>query len=226
MLGGLLLVALGVLFMPKNRTSITMISIGLGLGIMLAGPSVIEEFNSSFKAEGERDSSAESRFLIWKAGAAIMMDYPLLGVGPWAGERIVPAYYEGDMGGYTTKALHNLFFEIGTGVGVPGLTAYLLFFGIPWIAHFQLWIKERDRMEPWMRVCNLSMLCGVPGYWAASMFSSGALIESPYLLVVLGCASLGMRFNHQTELAIESEETEDEIESELSEELAYALRPQ
>jgi O-antigen ligase len=225
MLGGILLVALGVLFMPKNRTSITMISTGLLLGIILAGPSVIEEFNSSFKAEGELDSSAESRYYIWKAGAAIMADYPLLGVGPWAGEVMVPRYYEGDIGGMTAKALHNLFFEIGTGVGIPGLIAYLLFFGIPWVAHFQLWLKERETMEPWMRVSNLSVLCGVPGYWAASMFSSGALIESPYLLVVLGCASLGMHFNHQTELAAESEEIEHEMESESFEEVAYSMRP-
>jgi O-antigen ligase len=225
MLGGLVLVALGVFFMPKNRTSITMISIGLGLGVMLAGPSVIEEFSSSFKAEGDLDTSAESRYFLWKAGAAIMADYPLLGVGPWAGEVMVPRYYEGDIGGLTAKALHNLFFEVGTGVGVIGLIAYLLFFGIPWVAHFQLWLKERETMEPWMRISNLSVLCGVPGYWAASMFSSGALIESPYLLVVLGCASLGMHFNHQTELESESEETEHEMESESSEEIAYAMHP-
>ena len=222
MMGGLVLAALGIFFMPKNRTSIVMLSVGLSLGIMLAGPSVLEEFSSSFAAEGERDSSAESRFLIWKAGAAIMMDYPLLGVGPWAGELIVPAYYEGDLGGMTVKALHNLFFEVGTGAGVPALIAYLLFFGIPWAAHLQLWFKERDTMEPWMRVSNLSVLCGVPGYWVASMFSSGALIESPYLLVVLGCASLGIHFNNQTEFEIEETETDESMESETTDEHAVA----
>jgi O-antigen ligase len=223
MLGGILLVALGVLFMPKNRTSVTMISVGLSLGIMLAGPSVMEEFNSSFKAEGELDSSAESRFSLWKAGAAIMADYPLLGVGPWAGEVMVPKYYEGDVRditGSSFKALHNLFFEVGTGVGVPGLIMYLLFFFIPWTVHFQLWLKERDRMEPWLRVSNLSVLCGLPGYWAASMFSSGALIEAPYLLIVLGCASLAMHINNQTEFEGQSEEINDEMNSEPSEQIA------
>jgi O-antigen ligase len=223
MIGGILLVALGVLFMPKNRTSVTMISVGLLLGIMLAGPSVIEEFNSSFEAEGERDSSAESRFSLWKAGAAIMADYPLLGVGPWAGEVMVPKYYEGDVRDITgspVKALHNLFFEVGTGVGVPGLIMYLLFFFIPWTVHLQLWLKEKDRMEPWLRVSNLSVLCGLPGYWAASMFSSGALIEAPYLLIVLGCASLAMHVNNQTEFEGQSEEINDEMNSEPSEQIA------
>jgi O-antigen ligase len=220
MLGGVVLIVLAVFFMPKNRTSITMISIGLGLGVMLAGPSVLEEFNSSFKAEGERDSSAESRYLLWKAGVAIMNDYPLLGVGPWAGEVVVPRYYEGDIGGITVKALHNLFFEVGTGVGVPGLIAYLLFFWIPWVVHFQLWLKERETMEPWMRVANLSVLCCIPGYWAASMFSSGALIEAPYLLTVLGCASLAMHINNQTEFEGQSEEINDEMNSEPSEQIA------
>lgn len=190
MIGGVIMILLGLLFMPKNRITISMAFITGILGVVLAGPSVIEEFTSSFSPEGERDSSAESRFFLWKAGARIMVDYPLLGVGPWAGESIVPKYYEGDLGGMTTKALHNLFFEVGTGSGVISLAGYLLFFATPWFSHF--WRrKEINQLHSRELTCvNLAVLCGIPGYWVASMFSSGALIESPYLLTIYGLASL------------------------------------
>ena len=209
MLGALLLTAMAVYFMPKNRTSWTFVLGGLLAGIMLAGPSVVEEFSSSFKAGESLDSSAESRFSLWKAGAAIMQDYPLLGVGPWAGEVLVPQYYEGGLAGTERKALHNLFFEVGTGSGIPALAFYLAFFGIPWWRHLQLWRKERHQMPEWMRIINLATLSGIPGFWAASMFSSGALIESPYLMVVLSVASLAVYSCEADEFDFDEEELAD-----------------
>jgi O-antigen ligase len=189
MVGGLVLAAVGLFFMPKNRVTLSMVSVSLILGAILAGPSVIEEFNSSFEEGENRDSSADSRFKLWKAGAGIMNDYPLLGVGPWAGELKVPQYYEGGLS-VSNKALHNLFFEVGTGCGVPALMCYLAIFLIPFLAHLQLWFRERRMMPRWMLMVNLSILCGVPGYWVASMFSSGALIEAPYMMMVLGATAL------------------------------------
>lgn len=211
MIGGLCLVALGVFFMPKTRISIQMTLIATVLGVALAGPSVLEEFMSSFEATENLDSSAESRYKVWKAGASIMRDYPLLGVGPWAGQFVVPRYYEGDLGGMTQKALHNLFFEIGTGSGIPALIAYLLYFFIPWFAHFKLWRQGVLRSGTWEQAVNLGYLCGVPGYWASSMFSSGALIEPPYLLVTLGCAGL--------QVAVNSRRQEDDSDSQDEEDL-------
>jgi len=204
MVGGLFLVALGVFFMPKTRISIQMTLIATVLGVMLAGPSVVKEFMSSFEAAETLDSSADSRFKVWKAGAAIMRDNPLLGVGPWAGQFVVPRYYEGDLGGMGQKALHNLFFEIGTGSGIPALIAYLLYFFIPWFGHLKLWRQGIPRPGTWEQAVNVGYLCGVPGYWTASMFSSGALIEPPYLMVTLGCVGL--------QLAIDSRDQEDDSE--------------
>jgi O-antigen ligase len=209
MVGGLVVILLGILFMPKTRATILICVWGFIIGSVLAGPSVVEEFNSSFISTEELDSSAESRFKLWKAGASIMRDYPLLGVGPWAGQYLVPQYIEGYDEKKSSKALHNLFFEVGTGSGIPSLIAYLAFFSIPWWAHFQEWRHRRSTMEPWFRIANLAILCGVPGYWAASMFSSGALIEAPYVLIVLGCCALSIQEN-LPQLEGEDEEFEDD----------------
>lgn len=202
MLGAIALVLIGVLLMEKNRKTLTIVGMGFIAGAVLAGPPVVKEFMSSFEQEGERDSSAESRFKLWSAGAQIMSDHPLLGVGPWCGERFVPKYYEGKVG--TAKALHNLFFEVGTGSGIPALTAYLLYFFAPLYGHFRLWRKRRHQFSHCMRVCNLAVLAGIPGYFVASMFSSGALVESPYLLVVIGVASLAQVYAGSSNLLVSS----------------------
>lgn len=202
MLGGMFMLALAVYFMPKTRKNWQTLIFGFMLGAILAGPPVVDEFMSSFQGEEELDTSAESRYHLWKAGARIIADYPLLGAGPWAGELLVPQYYEGVMEpGLSNKALHNLFFEVGTGIGVPGLLFYLAFFAVPWWDHYSLWRRQRQTFDPVTTTCNLAILCGIPGYWAGSMFSSGALIEAPYMLVAVGIASAAVHQRQRFEAA-------------------------
>jgi O-antigen ligase len=192
MLGTVVMLGLLVLFMRKTKFSMFLLVVSALIASVLAGPSVIEEFMSSFEAAENLDASADSRFRLWRAGAKIMGDYPLFGVGAWAAENIVPDYYDYGPGGTRgpVKALHNLFFEVGTGIGIPGLIAYLIFFGNIWFQHFLEWKNHRVDFPEWFRIVNTAVLCGLPGFWVASMFSSGALIETPYLLCTLGLASL------------------------------------
>ena len=62
-------------------------------------------------------------------------------------------------------------------------------------------------------MANLAVLAGVPGYWAASMFSAGALLEPSYLLVAFGLAALNIREFGDTStdgaLAVQIDEGED-----------------
>jgi hypothetical protein len=61
--------------------------------------------------------------------------------------------------------------------------------------HYRLWRIGIDPSYMMLKAVNLAILCGIPGYWVASMFSSGALIESPYTLVSVGCATLAVHSN-------------------------------
>lgn len=192
MLGVLLSGAFAVYFMPKNpRTIAAVVAVGI-VGAVLAGPPVIREFTTIFSKGEELDSSASSRFQVWKAGAGIMMDNPITGVGPWAGEAYTPQYIPGYAERRNYKALHNLFFEVGTGMGIPGIASYMAFFAIPWFMHFRLWRQRRHRFSRVLSVANMAALAGIPGYWLASMFSSGALVESSYVMVVAACAALAI----------------------------------
>ena len=210
MIGGIVGFFLAFVFMPKTRMSVLAFVIAVVCGSILAGPSVVQEFNSSFKSSDELDSSASSRYMLWRAGYEIGMENFLLGVGPSASRVVVPRYTKTGM---SYKALHNLFFEVWTGSGAPALVLYLCFFGIPWFMHFLIWVRGGVG-ESWsFRVANLAVLAGVPGYWAASMFSAGALLEPSYLLVAFGLAALNIREFGDTStdgaLAVQIDEGED-----------------
>lgn len=185
MLGLVLTSLLAVFFMPKSTTNISMVVCGLIVGSFLAGPPVIKEFISSFESSENRDSSAESRFHLWYAGSRIIVENPLVGVGPNASRFYVPEHYSMTLDS-DRKALHNIFFEVGAETGVLGLLFFLTFFIIPF------WDTYRSRNIPGKGNCDgvvsLSVLAGMPGYFLSSMFSSGSLIESSYIIPILAFA--------------------------------------
>jgi O-antigen ligase len=181
MLSLIVLFLLGCYFMPKRWDTMVGATLVLSAGLILAGPMVVKRFQSIFADETKRDESAESRFELWLAGWRIMCDYPVLGVGVFAGERMVPKYTQFSKD--VDKALHNLFFDIGTGTGFLGVSSFLLFFYWSWQAarRIQAWKQAPE----FAHVIALAVLAGLPAYWFGSMFSSSALIESPYIACAL-----------------------------------------
>ena len=205
MIGALLTAGVAVLFAQKSRLNLTLITVGVLVGSALAGPPVINEFMSSFEKGEKLDTSAESRYHLWSAGAQIVANYPLMGVGPSASRYYVLEYYTLEPG-LRTKALHNLFFEVAAENGFFGITSYLGFFLIPYFALLRgrrLYLSASHESE----VATLAVLAGLPGYFLASMFSSGSLIESSYLLPIIG--NLLIRMHSQGTL---SDDLDDELD--------------
>jgi hypothetical protein len=68
---------------------------------------------------------------------------------------------------------------------------YFSFFLIPWYYCFRrVAAANRDPdCEDWYRAVLLAVTAGIPGYLFASMFSSGALLETPYVLASLALAA-------------------------------------
>ena len=167
------------------------------------------------RQEEERDSSAESRFYLWQAGLRITQDYPILGVGPNATRKLVPLpqYYEGGLP-QSSKALHNLFFDISTGMGVPGLLMFSGFLFLPiWHCY-----RHRRTVDDDLRLPCLAVMAGIPGYAVASMFSSGVLFETGYILPVVGYACANVVALRQSGIATEP----DSIDLDKDEELEFA----
>ncbi len=193
MLGTCVMMAFLLYFVPKTRLNKLFIAVFMIVGFLLAGPSVVEEFSSAFASEEKRDSSAESRFYLWQAGWDITLDHPVLGVGPHCGALVVKDHYHGELDN-PVKELHNLVFELSTGTGVPATTLYMMFFIVPWWYCFRRrdWSGQDDPSEIGLSAARLAVLCGVPGYMCASMFSSGALLETGYILAACGCSAVAL----------------------------------
>ncbi|QDV82919.1 O-antigen ligase family protein [Planctomycetes bacterium TBK1r] len=190
MLGLVALSAAAVLLVPRTRHNIQIITIAAICTFALAGPSVVRQFSSIFAKAEDRDSSAESRKKLWKAGYEITRDYPLLGVGPYAGRRMVPSYYEGGME-RTDKALHNLIFEISTGCGIPALICYLSFLLIPGFTAFRI-LRNRSvkgLLPAEVSAALFGAATGICGFLVCNQFSSGALVEGSYTVAAVGGAA-------------------------------------
>jgi O-antigen ligase len=178
----------------KNFRTFAIFSATAICALALAGPSVIREFSSSF--EENLDESAHSRFHIWSAGLNLTADYPLLGVGPFAGEKLMVAYYPVP----TTKPaihLHNLPLEIATGSGLVALIGYVAFFFIP-IYKLHKFLRQSTQIYTWQQGFASGTLASLLAYWLASLFNSGSLIEIPYIVVALAIAMVGIEENNTT----------------------------
>jgi len=208
MLGLIGMWLLAIIFMPKNKNTIGMMTLALTAVSLLAGPSVIQEFSSIFNEGENLDSSASSRMDLWRAGWLISMDYPLLGVGPYAGQRLVPMYlpYEIDR---TYKGLHNLFFEISTGSGLPAAILFVLFSLLPWISSLAILLRRArfKSLPPELKAAFFSALIGLFGFWICNMFSSGSLVEGSYVLAVIANSASLIYSREYRKAAIESTTT-------------------
>jgi hypothetical protein len=202
MLGCLVMLPLIVLMMPKSLENIWIVVGFTIIGAVLAGPPVVKEFMSSFGQGEFRDSSAESRFQLWRAGFEITANYPILGVGPWAGQYLVPSYL-GSSGG--NKSLHNLFFEISCGCGVLATLLYFAFFGISASCATRMKLTATDSHDYDALCCaKNAVLPGLVGYMVSSMFSAGALLESSYALAVVGLSATRINFQKANQEHMES----------------------
>ncbi|MDA8698010.1 O-antigen ligase family protein [Rhodopirellula sp.] len=194
MLGGLTMIPITWLLMPRGKKSGLYLLAGLFIGSVLAGPSVVKEFNTIFADEAERDTSAESRIYLWKAGWRITMDYPMFGTGPDAARRLVASdtYYDGTERS-ANKALHNLYFDVSTGTGIPGFLLFISLFTLPIFASVKIY--KFSRLGRNAKLVPLIILIGLSGYFIGSMFSSGVLFETSYIPILAGyCIS---NFEHQ-----------------------------
>ncbi|MDC0279237.1 O-antigen ligase family protein [bacterium] len=156
-LGAITSLVLVGLFLPKGRQNLTYALVLLVITAALAGPPVIEEWNSIFPKDGQRDESAESRFDLWEAGWEITKEHPVLGVGPNAARVLVPAKLNSPV---SVKALHNLFFDVSTSAGIPALILFVLVGMTSWVSCFNNYNK-RD-MNELNQFVQLSVLTGLP----------------------------------------------------------------
>ena len=123
----------------KHRTKVTVGLVVFGLGVVyLADPQFIQRAGTITRSEGERDSSTQSRFVVWRAAGRMIQDHPQ-GVGPGNFYKNVGRYNR-DLAG---MAAHNTYVHIAAELGLQGIAV----FGILIISLFRLLRRIRRRAE-------------------------------------------------------------------------------
>ena len=157
--------------------------------IFVAGPPVLNEFSSIFAEKEVRDVSAESRFMLWSAALRIAIDHPLLGVGPYGGQFVIPQY-EPMYKDLFAKHPHNIFLEVASGCGLIALTAFCTICMMPVFAAMRLRKKFRRVREPDLEFLTLVPLVGVPGIALTGFFCGSGMMESIYYFVGISMGGL------------------------------------
>ena len=119
-------VAVGVtlLLLSKDFRLLALVPIAI-VGVLLLAPGPIKDRIMSMI--DPKDLTSRDRIAMLEAGAAIVKDYPLLGVGPEQIERVYPRYRVPDAVKPTNPHLHNVPMQIAAERGLLALGAWTWF---------------------------------------------------------------------------------------------------
>ena len=137
-------VAVGValLLLSKDFRLLALIPIVIVGTVLLAPDTNKERFWSIIDP---KDLTGRDRIAMLEAGAAIVKDYPLMGVGPDQIERVYPRYRVPDAVKPTNPHLHNVPMQIAAERGLLALGAWIWFVIAVFLGLFTLVRKSRNK---------------------------------------------------------------------------------
>ena len=119
-------------------------------------------------ATNPRDVTMNDRVAMWKAGATMIRERPLFGVGPGRVKALYPAYRVSGWVEPRPGHLHNNVVMIAAETGIPSLLAYLWFVGAFFAAALRQ-VRASARGEP-LRGITLGAIGAMASVFAAGMF--------------------------------------------------------
>jgi putative inorganic carbon (HCO3(-)) transporter len=150
--------------------------------------------------EYSEDQSATGRLDAWEAGAKMMLDNPITGVGPGAFLRAFPDYSE-----MIPRQAHNTVVQFGAEFGIFALLAFVVLFCSCifslWRINSSSYFKGSNTDTVPYYVIEATLAANV-GCLVTGLFLSQQLFEIMYFLVFLTCMSIN--FNHSRGNVIEN----------------------
>jgi O-antigen ligase len=189
MLGALAAACVAVALTPKSRRTWLMILAGLVVASILAGPSVVKEFSSSFKSEEELDGSAAGRMELWRNCTDTMLKNPLFGIGQECWSLVVESY-----GWPKGKEAHSLWFQTAAELGVPGVTFLMLFYIL---AVTRPWRASRATGDPRIALVARMMAASIAGFAVSASFVTVEGFELPFYVVMVGACATRIAYEEQ-----------------------------
>lgn len=154
------------------------------LYMMLGDARIFERFTTTFAGSEERDSSAASRIEFWKAGLAMLSDYPL-GDGGGAFKYVHSSRYLAAVDVSEDRSLHNGYLTEATSWGVQGLSLQLVFIGGALLAAYRTSNRCRLQGDTNSALIGICVIVATAGLLIHSMFGSFLGNEWGYWLVAL-----------------------------------------
>lgn len=199
--GGMLALVItgGITFLliPKKPRHYAYFALAVAVALRMAGPTVVDRFQTIFVGEEMRDASAQSRLELWANCWTVMLDHPVLGVGPdhWP---LIAAQFGWPAG----KDGHTLWLQIGAELGFVGIALLLAYYGFCVWGAWQLLRTDHDSSS-WFAGSARMVIASLAGFAVAACFVSLEGLEFPYYVVLLGAGA--MKLSEQTVVTPDSE---------------------
>ncbi|MER3414791.1 MAG: hypothetical protein C4297_01060 [Gemmataceae bacterium] len=188
MLALCLMALVAFLLVPKRPVHYLYFLLAVALGLRLAGPEVRERFLTTFADPEQRDASAQSRLDLWAICWDMMLDQPVLGVGPdhfplYVDDYSANKYPEG-------KEAHSLWLQIGAEQGFLGLGLLVGFYLITCWRLLPFTRRHYPLSDPFYRDIARAVIAGITGFAISGQFVSLEGLELPYYIILLGAVAL------------------------------------
>jgi O-antigen ligase len=151
----------------------------------MTGPDQRKRFMSTFNDTEDRDPSAASRLDLWGNCWQLMKSDPLLGIGPRHFPTIAHTF-----GWNRGKEAHSLWLQLGAEVGLPGLGALLLFYGLTAWRLFPLAREKIAVPDPAFVQLACGVIASLVGFVISAQFVTLIGLETPYYVALIGAGVL------------------------------------
>jgi putative inorganic carbon (HCO3(-)) transporter len=193
MVGAAIAGAVTVALVPKTRRTWFGILAALVVASLLAGPSVVDEFTTSFANEDIRDASAQSRVDLWRDCLDVTLKYPIFGVGQECWGLIV-----GEYGWPPGKEAHSLWFQSAAELGIPGVTLLFLFY---FLTVLSTWRLSRHTDVMWAPLLFRMMAASIMGFAISAAFVTVEGFELPFYVALIGACGRKIAYDEQAAAA-------------------------
>lgn len=158
---------------------------GLALFLLLGDPDIMNRFATTFVGSEDRDNSAASRLEFWKAGLAMVADYPL-GDGGNSFKYVQGGRYLAEIAGIDEeRSLHNGYLTEATSWGIQGITLHLVLFGSALVAALRTSNRCRLRGDVNDALVGVCIVVAGAAFLIHSMFGSFLSNEWGFWVVAL-----------------------------------------
>ena len=169
-----------LIMMPKRPALLLAIAVTALLTLRLMGPEVTERFMTIFVEADERDRSAESRLDLWQDCLELVVQSPIVGVGPSHFPLVAPQF------GWTQgKSAHSLWVQGAAELGLPAIIALLLLH--VWGLVYGIVLARRHARDE-LGAIGLYIFSGLAGFMVSAQFVSIEGLELPYFTILIAAA--------------------------------------